>query len=92
MEAAIKVGKRTATTGARRRRVHKKHRMNMSRRARLGITGTEKISSLGELACGFINEEQTTGFFDRQTVIKPLSRRQGSSYASILTNLISSTR
>ena len=38
IEAAIKRGKTTATTGTRHRRAHKKHIMNMSRRARLGIT------------------------------------------------------
>ena len=55
MEAAIKAGQRTAITGARRRRVHEKHRMNMSRRARLGIPETEEIIRLDGLTYGSIN-------------------------------------
>jgi len=92
MEAAIKAGTRTATTGARRRRVHKKHRMNMSRRARLGITEAEERIRLDEVACGSINGEQPKGLFRNQNAIKPLSRRQGSSYASISANLRSGKR
>ena len=42
-EAAIKAGKRTANTGARHRRVHKKHRMSISRRTRLRIMESEEI-------------------------------------------------
>ena len=57
MEAAIKAGKRTAITGTRRGSVHKTYRMNMSRRARLGIIEAEERIRLGELACGSINRE-----------------------------------
>ena len=85
--AAIKAGKKTATTGARHRRVHKKHRMNMSKRARLGIPEAEEIIRLDELACGSINGEQSKGLFRKHNAIKPLSRRQGSSYVSISANL-----
>ena len=92
MEAAIKAGTRTATTGARRKRAHRKHRMKMSRRARLGITEAEERIRLGELACGSINREQPKRLFRNQNAIKPLSRRQGSSYASILANFRSSKR
>ena len=42
MDATIKAEKRTATTGARHRRIHKKHRMNMCRRARLEILEAEE--------------------------------------------------
>ena len=87
MEAAINAGTTTATTGARHKRAHKKHRMNMSKRARLGIIGAEERIHLDELACGSINGEQPTGLFRRQSAIKPLSRRQGSSYTSISANL-----
>ena len=41
-EATIKAGMRTATKGARHKRAYRKHRMNMSRRARLGITEAEE--------------------------------------------------
>ena len=92
MEAAIETGKRTAAIGARCRRVHPNHKMNMSRSARLGITETEEIIRFGGLACGSINGEQPTGVYLRQTVIKPLSKRQGSSYASISANPRSSKR
>ena len=90
--AVIKAGNRTDITGGRRKRVHKKHRMNMSRRARLGIPKVEESILLDELAYGSINEEQPSGLFRRQTAIKPLSRRQGSSYGSISANLKSSKR
>ena len=92
IEAEIKAGKRTATTGARRRRVHKKHRMDMSRRAGLGISDTEGRTHLDGLTYGSINREQSSGLFHRHTAINPLSRRQGSIYVSILTNLRSSKR
>ena len=92
MEAAIKAGTRTATTGVRRKRAHRKHRMKMSRRARLGITEAEEIIRLDELACGYINGEQPKVLFHNQNAIKPLSRCQGSSYASISPNLRLSKR
>ena len=75
MEAEIKAGQRTATTGARHKRVHNKHRMNMSRRARPGIPEAEEIIHLDGFTYGSINREPPTGSFHRQTVIKPLSRR-----------------
>ena len=50
MEAAIKTGQRTGTIDGRHRRVHKKHIMNMSRRARLGIPEAEEIICFGGLA------------------------------------------
>ena len=92
MEAAIKAGTRTATTGVRRNRAHRKHRMQMSRRTRLGITEVEEIIRLDELACGYINGEHPKGVLRSQLAIKPLSRRQGSSYTSISANLRSSKR
>ena len=91
-EAVIKTGKRTATTDARHRRVHKKHTMNMNRNARLGIPEAEERIRLDGLACGSINREQPTGLFRRQTTINPLSRLQGSSYASISDNVRPSKR
>ena len=92
MEATIKAGTRTATTGARRKRAHTNHRMKMSRRARLDITEAKEIIRLDELICGSINGEQPKGLFCNENAIKPLSRRQGSSYASISANLRSSKR
>ena len=92
MESAIKAGMRTATTGTRRKRAHRKHRMKMSRRTRLRITEAEERIRLDELACGSINGEQPKGLFRNQNAIKPLSRRQGSSYASISANLRSNKR
>ena len=71
IEAAIKAGKRTATTGARHMKVHKKHRMNMRRRARPGINEADEIIRLDERACRSINGEQPTGLFRRQNAIKP---------------------
>ena len=50
MEAATKTGQRTGTIDGRHRRVHKKHIMNMSRRARLGIPEAEEIICFGGLA------------------------------------------
>ena len=41
METAIIAGQRTAVTGIRHRRMHNKHRMNMKRRAQLGIPETQ---------------------------------------------------
>ena len=71
MEAAIKTGSRTTNTGARRKRAHRKHRMKMSRRARLGITEAEERIHLDEFACGSINGEQPKGLFRNQNAIKP---------------------
>ena len=90
MEAVIRAGQRTAATGARRRRIHNKHRMTMTRGARLGIPETEERIRLDGFAYGSINGEQSTGSIRRQTATKPLSGRPGSSYASITANLRSS--
>ena len=92
MEAAIKAGKRTATTGARRRRLHKNHRMDMSRRARLRIPETEERIRLDRITYGSNNGERPTGLCCSQAVIKPLSRRQGSNSASMAANLKSKKR
>jgi hypothetical protein len=74
------------------RELIKKHRMKMSRRARLGITESDKRIRLDELACGFINGKQPTGLLRRHIAIKPFSRRQGSSSASIKVNVRASKR
>ena len=49
-----------------------------------------KKVALMDFACGSINGEQPIGLFRRQTAIKPISRRQGSSYVLIPANLRSS--
>ena len=51
-EAAIRVGQRTAVTGARHRRIHNKHQMNMTRRARLGIPEAEERIRLDRFTYG----------------------------------------
>ena len=89
-EAEITAGQRTATTGARRRRVHNKYRMNMTTRARLRIPEAEERTGLRRSTYGFNNGERPTGPFHNQAVIKPLSRRQSSSSAPMAENLRSS--
>ena len=82
----------TATTYVRHRSIHNKHQMNMTRSARPGIPEAEVIIHLDTFAYRYNNGERPTESFHRQTEIKPLSGRQGSSFAPITANLRSSKR
>ena len=80
-EAAIRAGQTAAATGARGGRIHNKHRI---------ISEAEERTRLDRFTYGSISGERPPGSLRRQTVIKPLSREQGSNYASIIANLRSS--
>ena len=85
-EAVIIAGQRTSVTGTRRRRMYNKHRMHMTRRARLGLPEAEEIIRLDIFTYGSNNGEQPTGSFRREAVTKLLSGRQDSSSVSITAN------
>ena len=90
MKAVIIVGKRATASGARHRIIHNKHRVNMTRRARLGMFEAEERTYLGRFTYRSNNGERPTGAFLSKATIKPFSRRQGSSSTSITVTIRSS--
>ena len=69
-ETALMARQRTSAAGARWRRMHKKHRRHLTKRARLGIPKVEQIIHLDIFTYGSNNREGPTGSFCSQAAIK----------------------